>query len=413
MRTRRLVVAISVCAGLVVDAIGQQATTAVQERTFLMLPGSSYFVIPPRKPAATGKANRLLVVLPGGDGSREFLPFVRDGIAAQAPADCVVALVTAVKWRADQAIVWPTAATPVPDMQYPTEQLVGAVVEQVAREFDVEPARRAVLAWSSSGPAVWPLLAAADGPFARGYVAMSIWPEGLAAGDLAGVKGRRIVIDQSPADTTTPFHHARAAYAALTAAGALVKVSTYRGGHGWNDRPLPRLKDGLDWLFGEQAPPAPRWPPPPKPGTNLLRNGGFEQGLDGWRTIANSGRLTAAVQQQRRHEGKQALYVRKTGGAPLDLVTQEVELPPGRTLTAVAQLRCKGVQNAWLKVWRYRKDGAPIDQDVDLVRLPTDGDWQRIEKQFACDGAVRAVVQLVVVLDGEIWLDDVSLTVAP
>ncbi|MBL9078032.1 MAG: hypothetical protein JNL08_11045 [Planctomycetes bacterium] len=411
MRTTLLVAALAVGVLLATDAIGQKPAPAAQERTFVLLPRSCYFVIPPRKPAPAGTSNRLLVVLPGGDGSREFLPFVQDGIAAQVPDDCAVALVTAVKWRDDQVVVWPTAASPVPDMAWPTEQLVGAVVDQVAREFAVEPARRAVLAWSSSGPAIWPLLVAADGPFARGYVAMSVWPEPVAPAELAGAKGRRIVIDQSPEDTTTPFHHARAAYDALSAAGAVVRVSIYRGGHGWNDRPLPRLKDCLGWLFGAQAAPAPRWPPPPKAGANLLRNGGFEQGLDGWRTIANSGRLTAEVQKQQRQQGKQALYVRKTGGAPLDLVTQEVELPPGRTLTAAAQLRCKGVQNAWLKVWRYGKDGKPIDDDVDLVRLPADGDWQRVEKQFPCAGAVRAVVQLVVVLDGEVWLDDVSLTV--
>jgi hypothetical protein len=40
-----------------------------------------------------------------------------------------------------------------------------------------------------------------------------------------------------------------------------------------------------------------------------------------------------------------------------------------------------------------------------------DGDWQKVEKRWECKGAKRAVVQFVMVMGGELWLDDVVLEV--
>jgi CheY-like chemotaxis protein len=259
---------------------------------------------------------------------------------------------------------------------------------------------------------VYLLLAAADGPFARGYVAMSIWPQDLLPAELAGAKGRRLVIDQSPEDQVTRFHHARKAYDALSVAGAIVRVSTYSGGHGWHDQPLPRLRAGLQWLFGEQQAPAPKWPAAPKAGANLLGNGGFEQGLDGWRAIDNSKRLQVEVTKAEHKEGKQALHLAKSGAMPLDLVVQDIELPAGGTLTCTASIKSKAAKNAWIKVWIYDQDGNALRDDVDLARVPADGDWQRVEKAWPCAGAVRATVQIVMVMGGDVWVDDVTLSVA-
>lgn len=397
-----------------VAAPAQKRASAAIERTLSALPQSLFFEWPAAKPAPDGKGG-LVVVLPGGDGSREFLPWVENGLLAQRPEYCAGVLVTAVQWRDDQKIVWPTAQNRVPGMGYTTEDYVRAVVADVETRHRIDPARRIVVAWSSSGPAVYPLLCDANGPFAGGYVAMSIWPRELR--DTAGAKERRFFLDQSPDDRVTPFRFVRQAYDALTDAGAVVRLSVYDGGHGWHDQPLPRLREGLRWLLSDEPAPAPEWPEPPrqkpaKPGKNLLRNGGFEKGLDGWNEIGNSGRLTATVQKDERKEGRRALHLAKTGGAPLDLVTQEVELPKGGdTVVASLQLKSKAVANAWVKVWRYGDDGEPVDTDVDLVRVPRDTDWQEVARTFPRNGAVRVVVQVVVVLDGELWIDDVSLSI--
>lgn len=411
MRKELGVVLLVFCAAAAAPA--QRPESAASERSLPALPQSLFFEWPAAKPATDGKGG-LVVVLPGGDGSREFLPWVENALLAQRPDDCAGVLITAVRWRDDQKVVWPTAQNRVPGMRYSTEEYVRAVVQDVETRHRVDRARRIVVAWSSSGPAVYPLLCDPDGPFAGGYVAMSIWPRELQA---AGAKGRRCFLDHSPDDRVTPFRFVRQAYDALTDAGAVVRLSVYDGGHGWHDEPLPRLDEGLRWLLSDEPAPAPEWPDAPrqkpaKPGKNLLRNPGFEKGLDGWDTIGNSGRLTATVQKDERREGRRALHLAKTGGAPIDLVTQEVELPKGGdTVVASLQLKSQGVANAWVKVWRYGADDEPVDTEVDLVRVPRDTDWQAVARTFPRNGAVRVVVQVVVVLEGELWIDDVSLSI--
>src|SRR5262249_52799008 len=159
-----------------------------------------------------------------------------------------------------------------------TENYVRAVTDDVAKVAAIDAQQRYLLAWSSSGPAAWALLLSGDSPFRGAYVAMSIWPQALPA-EVARAKGLRVLLDQSPEDTAPRFLHAGQAYDALGAAGARVRLSTYRGGHGWKDDPLPRLRRGLDWLRGNEPAPAPVWPEaPPAAGKNLLQNGSFESG---------------------------------------------------------------------------------------------------------------------------------------
>ncbi len=56
---------------------------------------------------------------------------------------------------------------------------------------------------------------------------------------------------------------------------------------------------------------------------NLLPNGGFEEGLDGWLALKNSGRATMEPDRKVRKRAGSALHIAKTGGAPFDLVRRE------------------------------------------------------------------------------------------
>lgn len=388
------------------------------ERAVPGLSKSCWFLVPPREKPRAGAKLGLCVVLPGGDGSREFLPFVENGLCAQLPDDCVGVLVTAVPWRPEQPIVWPTATSKVPDMQWTTEDHVRAIVGEVEREHAIDPARRCLVAWSSSGPVAHQLLAAADGPFARAYIAMSIWPRDLR--ELAAVKGRRYVLDQSPDDEVTVFSHARTAYDTLRKAGAIVRLSTYAGGHGWLDEPLPRFRTGMQWLLSDAPAPAPQGTagraakPAGKPaaGKNLLGNGGFEQGRAEWRLIDNSGTAKAEPDKKQKSEGKQALRFAKPAAGKIDLLTQEVALPDGATVTFALRLKSEGAGNAWVKVWLYDGADKAVHEAADVVHVTKDGDWQLHTKSWPKNGAVKAVVQFVLVSGGTLWLDDVALTVA-
>jgi len=390
-------------------ASAQDEPSRAVEHTLQDFPRGVYFTIPAKAPVA-GKKGPLLVVLPGGDGSRDFLPFVENGILGSAPEDCTGVLVTSVKWRDDQKVVWPTAQTKVQDQQWTTEAFVAAVVKAVQQEAAIDQKRIAVLAWSSSGPAVYPMLLDPKGPFARGYVAMSVWPAFEKKGTTAA-KGRRFVLDQSPDDQVTTFSHAREAYTALTAAGATVQMSTYRGGHGWQDDPLARLRANLAWLYSEDKAKAPEWPAGTEPSKdgNLLQNGGFEGGVVGWQAVNNSSRLKVSAVTDDKVQGEKALHLQKSGAVPLDLVSQQVALPAGTKLRFSCQVKTKQCKNAFLKLWVYDAEDKLVAEDVDVAQLRGSNDWRKLEKVVEIGKGTRAVVQLVMVLGGEVWLDDCRL----
>ncbi|MCR9248284.1 MAG: hypothetical protein NXI31_24920, partial [bacterium] len=289
-------------------------------------------------------------------------------------------------------------------------------------EHRVDPRRIALLAWSSSGPVAYHLLTAKRSPFSRGYVAMSVWrPQSARA--LKAAKGRRFVLDQSPEDQVTAFSHVRTAFHALAKAGAIVQLSTYEGGHGWQDGPIPRLRRQLAWLFSNAKAREPEWPAGEEPiaaDGNLVRNGGFERGAKrGWRTIDNSGRLMVEVDTEHKREGKQSLHLSKTGAVPLDLVVQDIDLPLAsdpkaeEVIEFAVDSRTADCKNAWLKVWLYDSEGKVCNsnQDVNVARFRGTADWQRHQVRMARGSAVRATIQCLLVLGGEIWLDDVVLRV--
>jgi len=61
---------------------------------------------------------------------------------------------------------------------------------------------------------------------------------------------------------------------------------------------------------------------------------------------------------------------------------------------------------------RLRARGRQRDaEDVDVVRLRGTADWKRCTKTLEMGKARRAVVQVIMVMGGEVWLDDVVLTV--
>ena len=58
------------------------------------------------------------MVLPGGDGSADFHPFVKRIFKNAVPEGYVLAQPIAVKWSDKQEIVWPTAKNRVEKMKF-------------------------------------------------------------------------------------------------------------------------------------------------------------------------------------------------------------------------------------------------------------------------------------------------------
>lgn len=205
-----------------------------------------YFLIGPKAGAqepAEGYA--LLVVLPGGDGSADFHPFVKRLFLHAVADDNLVAQPVAVKWTAGQGIVWPTKKDRVAGQKFSTEEFVAAVIADVGQRHRVDRRRVFTLSWSSGGPAAYAISLASQ-QVAGSLVAMSVYkPRSL---PLKRAQGHAYYLYHSPDDRVCPFRMAQQAASELEKNGAQVKLATYDGGHGWQGPVYDDVRAGLVWL---------------------------------------------------------------------------------------------------------------------------------------------------------------------
>jgi predicted esterase len=194
---------------------------------------------------------RLLVVMPGGDGTAEFAPFVGRIRENALSDDWLVAQLVAPVWAADQAEVnvWPTQRNPWPKMEFACEELFDAVVADVEREHELDPRYLFTLAWSSSGTLAYTLGLAEKSRVTGTFVAMSVYKPDLLP-SLKPAKGRRFYILHSPEDRI-PIAMAEQARDELDDHGARIGYATYAGGHGWQGDVYGMLRTGLSWLERE------------------------------------------------------------------------------------------------------------------------------------------------------------------
>lgn len=204
----------------------------------------------PGRPEPEG-GYKVLLVLPGGDGSAEFKAFSQRLYKNALGPDWVLAQLIAPKWDDQQfdQVVWPTKGLPYKAARFTTEHLADAVLADLAKRCDINPAKVYALGWSSGGPAACTLLLRKkpDVPLAGAIIAMSVFRPEHTEG-LEQAKGKRVVLLHSPDDKVTPFRFAESAKEALAKSGAAVDLRTYPGGHGWQGDPFAAIKQGVEWL---------------------------------------------------------------------------------------------------------------------------------------------------------------------
>lgn len=204
------------------------------------------------KPPAEGYG--LLIVLPGGDGSADFQPFIRRIHKNVLNGNWLIAQAVAPKWDANQfnTMVWPTAARPYPAAKFTTEEFVRDIAADVRSKAKVDPRKVFLLGWSSGGPPCYAIAMGKEPGVAGAFIAMSVFqPRQLPA--VEGAKGRPFYLLQSPDDRITPMRHADDAEKALQAAGAKVHLQRYEGGHGWHGDIWEMLGEGISWLDRQAA----------------------------------------------------------------------------------------------------------------------------------------------------------------
>jgi predicted esterase len=197
------------------------------------------------------KGYGLVVILPGGDGSADFHPFVKRIHEVALEGAYVVAQPIANKWKSNQQIVWPTRTHRTAGMKFATEELVARIVDDVAQRHALDRSRVYLLAWSSGGPAAYATLLDEDSPATGALIAMSVYqPDSLP--DVAGGKNKRFYLLHSEQDRVCPYRMAVAAEKALSQAGAQVALINYEGGHGWHGDVFGNIRRGIRWLDEEE-----------------------------------------------------------------------------------------------------------------------------------------------------------------
>jgi len=148
---------------------------------------------------------------------------------------------------------------------------------------------------------------------------------------------------------------------------------------------------------------------------NLLPNGGFEEGMDGWVFVDNSGNTQQDLDRQVKKEGGRSLHLKKTGGPPFDVLRTDLgALRAGGKVSVTASFKAQGVQNGWLKIFFYDKSGETIEQGADVKSIAGTYDWKEIKiSNEVPKGTASAAIFILLVQPGELWIDEVSVTGAP
>jgi predicted esterase len=216
-----------------------------------------YFLIRHKVAAKeTPKQYGLLLVLPGGPGSADFLPFCANVLTlAGTPKDFIVAELVAPVWSSTQAQnnVWPSNAFPSRSAKFTSEQFIDAVIDDVGKQYKIHPGWIFNLGWSSSGHVIYS--SSFENKKIRGsFVAMSRFvPKMFAHPEKA--KGKRYYFWHSPDDPICPYAESKAAAALLTKYGASTIHKSYKGGHGW----IPftfygdRIGEAIEWFCARGA----------------------------------------------------------------------------------------------------------------------------------------------------------------
>lgn len=214
----------------------------------------TYFVITRANADAKAKPAGILVILPGGPGSRDFLPFCANGIAQNAaPEDFISIQLVAPIWQpeipeAKRNVIWSSEIFPVPGAKFSTEEFIDKAVAEVRKSLGIDPKHIVTLGWSSSGHVVYS--ASTRCKEVTGSIpAMSRFlPDTYI--QTGKVRGKPFFLYHSPEDKVCPYADVAISEKFLTKHKAIVKTQDYPGGHGWTAGTdhMANLRAAIEWL---------------------------------------------------------------------------------------------------------------------------------------------------------------------
>ena len=188
--------------------------------------------VPRRSPRRSGQG--LLVVLPpDGNGASASL-FWQGVLEKSLKNHYFVAVATAPKWSDSQAQTWVTAdeMKQVKEAKFSTEKFAAEIVQDVTSSHNIQPGRVFLHAAADSGMAGYACSLEETTPF-RGFYLLASPFKSAGLPPMARAKGRRYVIQHAQDDKSAPYIMAAAAQKVLTEHGAVVKLLSYKGSHGY------------------------------------------------------------------------------------------------------------------------------------------------------------------------------------
>ena len=248
---------------------------SVQERQAGENKQQQYFLLEHKDASEPAEGRGLILILPGGPGTKDFLPFCANVLTLYGiPSDFVVAQLVAPQWsKNEDRVVWPGKAFPDPAAKFASEDFLAAVIKDVSNTRKIDARFVFTLGWSSSGHVLYS--ASASNEKVHGsIIAMSrFFPGKFPNLDLA--RGKNYFLFHSPEDQICPFRDAQLAEQTLKEHGANVKLVSYKGGHGWQPNTFycDRIKEGILWLkkLNSEPPGATNVSPPIRSETNQSR----------------------------------------------------------------------------------------------------------------------------------------------
>ncbi len=196
---------------------------------------------------------KLFIVLPGGDGSADFHPFLKRVLRNSLGNDYLLVQLVARRWQMDTEnwIVWPTAQIPVVGMKFKTEEFIEDVIADVKKKHKVDAKSVFICGWSSSGPGIYPYLLGKTKSVTGAFISMAIFNDGLIPQNEGDLNGFPIMIMHSPEDFI-PIVQAEKAKDYFQRKGAKVLYQTYSGGHGWRGDIFGYFTTARNFLEGKK-----------------------------------------------------------------------------------------------------------------------------------------------------------------
>ncbi len=230
-------------------AVAQEDVADIRSKKFTLNSDKlQYFLVAgTEKLEAPRDGYKLLIVMPGGDGSAEFLPFVKRIYKHALDDQYLVIQLLAPKWNARQQIVWPTASDKVRGKKASMEDFLIAAVDDLRKRTRVDERCIFTLSWSSGGPAAYAASLSKKTPVTGSFVAMSVFKPNQLAG-LERASDKNYYILHSPQDKVCPYRMAVSARDTLREHGAMVEFVEYAGGHGWRGNVFGNIRNGVGWL---------------------------------------------------------------------------------------------------------------------------------------------------------------------